>query len=73
MAISREKIDTKIKQLNEIRHIYKRDFELVEKNFKEGKISKEHFEKKKLKFEKQKEKIRHKINEIEGKLTSLEE
>lgn len=68
MTQSRDKIEKKLKELNEIRHIYKRDFDIVEKNFKEGKISKENFEKKKIKYEKRKEKIRNKINDIEGKL-----
>lgn len=72
MVQSREKIEKKIKELNEIRHVYKRDFELVENNFKEGKITKDSLAKRKEKFEKQKEKIRKKIVELEAKLHYVE-
>ena len=68
MVLNRDKIEEKIKELNEIRRIYKRDFEDVENAYKAGKISKEHFEKKKEKYEKRKEKIRKKIHDFESKI-----
>jgi len=73
MALNREKIEDKIKELNEFRRIYKRDFEDIEDEFKAGKMSKDHFEKKKEKYEKKKEKLRLKIQEFENKLNQLEE
>ncbi len=71
MALNRDKVEKKIKELNEIRHIYKRDFDIIEDDFKAGKIPKDHFEKKKGKYEKRKEKIRIRISDFEGKLTNL--
>ena len=73
MALTREKIEEKIKELNEIRRIYKRDFEEIEKSHKAGDISDVAFEKKKAKYEKRKEKIRKKIHDLEEKLEQLKE
>jgi predicted nucleic acid-binding Zn-ribbon protein len=72
MALNRDKIEDKIKELNEIRRIYKRDFEDVAEEFKAGKLSKDHFEKKKERYEKRKEKIRKKIQDFEDKMAALE-
>ena len=62
------KIDRKIKNLNQIRKMYIRDFEELEKQYKNGGISKERFEKHQMKFEKRKEKIRQKIHALEQKM-----
>jgi len=68
MIQKREKIELKIKELNEIRGIHTRDFQYVQEDFKAGKISKDQFEKKKEKFDKRKEKIREKIHDLEGQI-----
>jgi len=62
-----EKIDQKIKDLNEVRGIYKRDFEEIKKKFDDGEVSKDYFEKKKKKYDKKFEDIRQKIHELELK------
>ncbi|MDG6229012.1 MAG: hypothetical protein QCH96_03505 [Candidatus Thermoplasmatota archaeon] len=72
MEKKREKIEIKIKELNEIRGIYTRDFQYVQDDYKSGKISNEQFEKKKNKFEKRKEKIRQKIQDIEAQLSQMD-
>jgi len=62
-----EKIDRKIKDLNEIRSIYKRDFGEIEKRYKNGEVSEDYFAKKKSKYDKKFEDIRKKIHNLELK------
>lgn len=65
------KIEYKIKDLNEIRAIYHRDFEEFERQYYEKKISEKQFEKHKNHFEKKKEKIQKEIRLLEEKLEQL--
>ncbi|MFO8078637.1 MAG: hypothetical protein R6U21_08360 [Thermoplasmatota archaeon] len=60
-----EKVDQKIKDLNEIRGIYKRDFEEIKKKYEDGEVSKDYFEKKKKKYDKKLSDIREKIHTLE--------
>jgi hypothetical protein len=66
--MNKKKIEDKIKDLNEIRAIYNRNFEEFEQQYYEKKISKEDFEKHNQKYKKQHEKIRKKIQALETKL-----
>ena len=72
MVHTREKIELKIKELNEIRGIYSRDFQYIQDDFKAGKISKDQFDKKKEKFDKRKEKMREKIHDLENQLGHMD-
>lgn len=67
----KEKIEEKIKKMNEIRAMYHRRFEEIEKKYKTGALSEKDFEKHKQKYEKRKEKIRQKIHLLEEKLAAL--
>lgn len=60
-----DKVDQKIKDLNEVRGIYKRDFKEIMKKYEDGEVSKDYFEKKKKKYDKKFEDIRQKIHELE--------
>lgn len=60
-----EKADQKIKDLNEIRGIYKRDFGEIKKKYEDGEVSKDYFEKKKSKYDKKLADIREKIHALE--------
>ncbi len=60
-----EKVDQKIKDFNEIRGIYKRDFEEIKKKYEDGEVSKDYFEKKKKKYDKKLADIRDKIHALE--------
>ena len=65
------KIEDKIKDLNEIRAVYHRDFEGIEQQFYEKKLSEKQFEKHKIHFEKKKEKLREEIRKLEEKLEQI--
>ena len=67
----KSKIETKIKDLNEIRAIYHRDFEEIEQQFYEKKLSEKQFEKHKIHFKKKKEKLREEIRKLEEKLEQI--
>lgn len=69
----KEKIEDKIKDLNEMRAVYHRDLEEFEKQHKENEISEEELEKHKINYENKKEKIRIKIHRLEEKLKQTEE
>ena len=64
----KDKIEDKIKDLNEMRAVYHRNLEEFEKKYKENEISKEELEKHKINYENKKQKIRIKINRLEEKL-----
>ena len=64
----KDKIENKIKDLNQMRAVYHRDLEGFEKKYKENEISKEELEKHKINYENKKQKIRIKINRLEEKL-----
>jgi len=64
----KDKIEDKIKDLNEMRAVYHRNLEEFEKKYKENEISKEELEKHKINYENKKEKIRIKIHRLEEKL-----
>lgn len=63
------KVDQKIKNLNQIRKMYIRDFEEIESKYKKGDITEGKYNKHKEKFEKRKEKIRKQIHELEMKMS----
>jgi chromosome segregation ATPase len=65
------KIENKIKDLNEIRAIYHRNLEEFERQYNEKKISTKHFEKHKIDYDKKREKIRKEIHILEEKLEQL--
>ncbi len=71
MRNKREKLEEKIKELNEIRAMYHRRFKDIEEKWKDGEISEDTYNKHKEKYEKQKEKIKNKIHILEEKLASL--
>ena len=58
MMDKKKKIESKIKKLNAVRAIYQRDFEEIERKYKENEISKEDFERKKKKHEMKMEKLK---------------
>jgi hypothetical protein len=60
--MTRDKIEEKIKELNAIRAVYRREFEEYERQYEAHEITKEKLEKHRHHFEKEKEKIRDKIN-----------
>ena len=64
----KDKIEDKIKDLNEMRAVYHRNLEEFEKKYKENEISKEELEKHKINYENKKQKIRIKIHRLEEKL-----
>ena len=64
----KDKIEDKIKDLNEMRAVYHRDLERFEKKYDENEISKEELEKHKINYENKKQKIRIKIHRLEEKL-----
>ncbi|MBN2603635.1 MAG: hypothetical protein JXA91_05855 [Candidatus Thermoplasmatota archaeon] len=66
-----EKIDSKIKDLNAIRAMHQRDFEDVEKEHREKKMSDKDFEKHKRKHELKMEKIKLKIRKLEEEIALL--
>jgi chromosome segregation ATPase len=65
------KIENKIKDLNEIRAIYHRDLEEFERQYNEKEISTKQFEKHKIDYDKKREKIRKEIHILEEKLEQL--
>jgi hypothetical protein len=64
----KDKIEDKIKDLNEMRAVYHRDLERFEKQYKENEISKEELENHKIIYEEKQEKVRIKIHRLEEKL-----
>lgn len=60
-----DKVEQKIKDLNEIRGIYQRDFQEIKKRYDEGDVSEAYFLKKKMKYEKKLDKIKDKIHKLE--------
>ena len=69
----KSKIEDKIKDLNEIRAIYHRDFDEIEQQFYEKKLSNKQYDKHKIHFEKKKEKLRKEIHKLEEKLERINE
>jgi hypothetical protein len=69
--MDKEKIQDEIKELNAIRAMYHREFELIEERYHRHEISEKDLEKHKIKYEKKKEKIRVKIHNLETKLGSI--
>ena len=69
--MDKEKIQDEIKELNAIRAMYHREFELFEDRYHRNEISEKDLEKHKIKYEKKKEKIRVKIHKLEVKLGSF--
>jgi chromosome segregation ATPase len=67
----KDKIEDKIKDLNEMRAVYHRDLEEFERRYKEKEISKEELEKHKINYEEKREKIRNKIHSLEEKLGKI--
>ena len=67
----KDKIENKIKDLNEIRAMYHKDFVEFEDKYKEKEISKEELEKHKINYEQKREKIRNKIHSLEEKLEKM--
>lgn len=67
----KDKIEDKIKDLNEIRAVYHRDLEEFERQYEEQEISKKKFEKHKINYEKKREKIRKEIHILEEKLEQM--
>ena len=63
--MKKEKIDSKIKDLNAFRAMYQRDFKEVERKHREQRMSDKDFEKHKRKHEMKMEKLKVKIRELE--------
>ncbi len=62
-----DKVEQKIKDLNEIRGIYQRDFQEIKKRYDDGEVSEKYFLKKQQKYDKKFEGIRKKIHDLEQK------
>ena len=71
MKKKREKIEEKIKKLNETRAMYHHRLNEAEKKWKNGEISSDVFDKHKKKYEKYRNKIRRKIHLLEEKLENI--
>ena len=71
IADKKKKIENKIKKINAVRAIYQRDFEEIEKRYKENEISKKEFEKKKKKHLARMEKFKEKIRNLDEELSQL--
>jgi uncharacterized protein YPO0396 len=67
----KDKIENKIKDLNEMRAVYHRNLEEFEKQYKENEMSKEELDKHNIKYEKKREKIRKKIHTLNEKLEQM--